>query len=695
MRCMADGQSVPRLTESVPGRVAGVLLALLWVFSMSGVDAHAFSSYPVCVGLVLALLVVAYGLLRGYKIVRMSWLGWCSLLVGGYFLARCVCSYAVVDSWCEAVLILGAAVYYVAGVYAAQCRSYRGVFVALAVALLLNVLAFWLVKLPMFDLVWTGRAAQTPAGTNSVPTTLFVYKNFAGVFLCLGGCVLCAWSVWSLSGARRVLGIMLALVAVAVSFMCDTRSVYMVLPLALVGLWGLRLAMLVSANRRIGGGNLMVGGILFVALGICVYDFLFGGYLSDALGQVDSHLRYLIWDAVCEVLPSVPVYGCGANVTQWEIVPWYNEWQLPNYAHNEYLQTWVDYGLLGLLLMLGVLLSHVYQGVRCVFSERVTPNRRVLAGLAMLLIVLFAVYALVDFPWHSFSLVALSAFSCGILASPFERTAERLFSSRRWAGGSAPVIPVCAQKWVGRCVLLVLLAGVCGGLGMLAATLRPAWHAQWEYQKLSAPGQDATGDARRSLIAELLPQYPSPALMDTYFMLPPMNEQNLPLRERLLKQALVANPRQLFTLTMLVDVLGAQQKYEEADRLMRENYTGDSMPGSSLNNWPAYYAYNLLIWGRCEMQRGNHAKALSLLEYALALDAVNYTSFNPVWRSGPQPWKEHGGIKPGLRKMVDNCKLDVRMMRAVGTLPDDSWKQPYTPGGKPALYQSMLLKKRK
>ena len=119
------------------------------------------------------------------------------------------------------------------------------------------------------------------------------------------------------------------------------------------------------------------------------------------------------------------------------------------------------------------------------------------------------------------------------------------------------------------------------------------------------------------------------------------------------------------------------------------------MPGSSLNNWPAYYAYNLLIWGRCEMQRGNHAKALSLLEYALALDAVNYTSFNPVWRSGPQPWKEHGGIKPGLRKMVDNCKLDVRMMRAVGTLPDDSWKLPYTPGGKPALYQSMLLKKRK
>ncbi|MBR5185251.1 MAG: hypothetical protein IKW19_03020, partial [Akkermansia sp.] len=83
------------------------------------------------------------------------------------------------------------------------------------------------------------------------------------------------------------------------------------------------------------------------------------------------------------------------------------------------------------------------------------------------------------------------------------------------------------------------------------------------------------------------------------------------------------------------------------------------------------------------------------LQYALDMDAANYTSFNPVWRSGPQPWKEQGGVKPRLRKLIENCKLDVRMLRAVGTTPDDSWKQPYNPGGKSALYQSMLLKKQK
>ena len=679
----------------MPGRVAGVLLTLLWVFSMGGVDAHAFSSYPVCIVMVLLLVAVAYGMLRGYKVVSMSWLGWCSLLVGGYFLVRCLCSYAVVDSWCEAVLIMGAVVYYVAGVYVAQCRSSRWVFLVLGSALLLNVLAFWVVKLPEFDLLWTGRAEQTPAGTNSRPTTLFVYKNFAGVFLCAGGCVLGAWSAWRRNGWRRVAGLLVAVVSVAVSFLCQTRSVYLVLPLALVGLWGVRLLVLVCSERRIGWFHYVIGGVLLICLGVFLYSFLFGGHISDFLGQVDTHLRYLIWAAVCDVLPTVPVYGCGANALQWEIVPWYNEWQLPNYAHNEYLQVWVDYGVLGLLLMLGVLVLHMIQGIRCMLSDQVGSARRVLAGLALVMLLLLAAYAVTDFPWHSFALVALSAFVCGVLASPFAHSGTPLFSGRYRAADAAQMVQVRAQKWTGKSVLLLLLAGLCTGFCFMGSTLRPAWKAQWEYQKLCAPEVDPGGDVRRAFIADMLPLYPSPALMDTYYMLPLPQAQNLPECERLLKLALAANPRQLFTLVMLVDVLGAEKKFEEADRLMRENYVGDSMPASSLNNWPAYYAYNLLTWGRYEMQQGNHGKALSLLEYALAMDGTRHMQFNPIWRQGPQPWKEQGGVKPGLRTLIGNCKLDVRMLRAIGTQPDDSWKHPYSPGGKPALYQAMLLKKRK
>ena len=687
---------MPRLTESLPGRVAGVLLALLWVFSMSAVDAHAFSSYPMCLGLLLVLALVAVGILRGCRVVKMSLLGWAGLAAGGYYLLRCLFSYAVVDSWCEAVLIMGAMIYYVAGVYAAQWRSYGWLFVLLSGALLANVVAFRVVELPDFEMVWTGRASQTPAGPNSQPVTLFVYKNAAGVFLCAGACVLGAWSVWMQRGLSRVAGVLAALVALGVSFMCGTRAVYLVLPLALPGIWGVQFLVKLYSGRRIGVLNYLAGIGLTVGAVLLVYELLFGYHLVGVLSDADSHLRYLIWGAVCEVLPTVPFYGCGANVTQWEIVPWYNEWQLPNFVHNEYLQMWVDYGLLGLVLMLGILLAHVVQGVRCMASERVSPDRRVLAGLAVLLLLLTAAYAVVDFPWHSFALASMCAFVCGVLASPFEHIREPLFGGRRWADSShALVVPVCAQKWPGRALLLALLACVSWGLGWFACTLRPAWKTQWEYQELCRPGVDPEGNARRELIAGLLPEYPSPALMDTYFMLPPPQVQNLALREQLLKLALAANPRQLFTLTMLVDVLGAQGKYEEADRLMRENYVGDSMPASSLNRWPAYYAYNLLIWGRSEMQKGNHARALSLLNDALALHSVCRIYFNPTYRSGPQPWKEHGGIKPNLPRLIRNCELDRRMLRAIGTIPDDSWQQPYTPGGKPALYRAMLRRARK
>ena len=693
---MGDEKKALRLTESFPGRVAGWLLAVLWVFSMSGVDAHAFSSYPACVALVGVLALAAWGLLRGARLVRISWLGWCSLLAGGYFLVRCLCSYAVVDSWCEAVLILGAFVYYVAGVYAAQLPRHGVLFAVLGGALLANVVAYCLVDIPGFELAWTGRASQTPAGPNSVPTTLFVYKNFAGVFLCLGGCALGAWSLWRQAGVWRVMGVLVSVVSVALSFACDSRSVYMLLPLALLGGWLMSLLLRVCSGRRLGWWNALLGVLLLVAGGLVLYDFLFGNQVVSAIFGVNSHLRYLIWRSVCEVLPGVPWYGCGANVTQWEIVPWYNEWQLPNYAHNEYLQVWVDYGLFGLVLVLGVLLLHVLQGLRCMVSDYERSDRRLLAGLAALMLLLMAVYAVVDFPWHSFALVALCAFLCGVLASPFVRGSESVFGRRRWAAGShAAVLQVRAERWPGRVVLLVVMSGLGVLAGWLAVTLRPAWKAQWEYETLCCPGVDDSGDARRALIAGLVPLYPSPALMDTYFMLPPPLQPNLALREQLLKTALAANPRQLFTLTMLVDVLGSEQKFAEADRLMREYYVGDSMPDSCLNDWPSYYGYNLLIWGRYEMQQGNHARALSLLTYALALDKATHLNFTLTWRKGPQPWNEYGGIKPGLRRFVKDCEVDVRMLRAIGVQPDDSWRQAYTPGGKPALYGELLRKKQK
>ena len=94
------------------------------------------------------------------------------------------------------------------------------------------------------------------------------------------------------------------------------------------------------------------------------------------------------------------------------------------------------------------------------------------------------------------------------------------------------------------------------------------------------------------------------------------------------------------------------------------------------------------------MQQGNHAKALSLMEYALKIHEVSALRFDVTWRKGDQPWNEYGGIKPGFPQLLQTVKRDVHMLRLIGTLPDDGWQQPMTPGGKPAMYRKLVNRER-
>lgn len=690
---MAEHTPALRLTESLPGRLAGTLLAVLWIFSMAAVDAHAFSAFPACVALAVVLVLGMAAVLAGKRLVRMSNTGWCALAVGCYFLIRSMNSYAVVDSWGESALILGGLVYYVAGVYVAQNKNYGSVFAWLVVALLANVLAMWAARQPWFSPELLGRATFTPEGRNSSPMALFIYKNFAGVFLGLGGCVLFAWALWGFCGWRRWVGLLVAAVAIVGSLMSLTRAVFLALPLAVLVLWGMKLLLCLFEDRRLSVLNIVAGCVFLVSFLVALFDLLFGHYLVGIIGGIDTHLRFYIWLAVCEVLPSVPLWGCGANATTWELIPFYSEWQLPNYAHNEYLQVWVDYGLLGLLFSVVLVGGHLLRGLRCLAAESVPEPRKHLAIVCVTVVAVVAGYSFVDFPMHSFAFVSLMAFACGVLSSPFVHREQSWFSGRKWASASqAPLVSVRAQGRLGRCVLLLLAAGWGSAAIALGCRLQAAWCAQWEYNKVCKSGGVDNAAACREMIAGLLPHYPSPALLDTYFMFP--QNQVMPAeQERLLKMALAANPKQVFTVTMLAGVLGNQGKYAEAEQLMRDKYRGDGLTWSLLNNWEAYYSLNLMLWGRHEMQQGRHARALSMLDYALKMHSRRGISFKPVWRTGPQPWREAGGIRPGLNKLIEAARTDLRLLRLTGVQPDDSWQLPMTPGGRPALYRFMVEKK--
>ncbi len=665
--------------------VAGGLLALLWVASMSVVDGNACTAVPACMGLAAVLLLAVVAMVMGQRPARPTPTFLLGLGAGLYFLLRCAASDSVVEVWREQAVLLGAFVFYGAGWMFARRRGSAALSAVLAVAVLVNILYFFLMRNPDVGLEWAGRPTVSLVGENTRGVTLFVYKNFAGIFLMLAGAVLLLrplWVGWRVRGA--LFGALVGLAGMVCACFCGTRAVLLMLPLLLLGGSLLGFVIRLYSGKNVGWLWPLATGLTALVALIAVCDLFLGNTLVERITSIDTHLRTQIWRDICRVAPDAPWYGYGTGASQWMIVPIFHEWQTPNFAHNEYLQAWCDYGVVGAVLMLLVLVAHLSSGFWKLASEELSVERRVLTAMAMLLLAMMACCAVVDFVWHSFALAGMTAFACGVLASPAPRRDEPFWHRRNWAKGSRP--PMRPVRVLGKpgsalaCMGCIALASACLWLGW---RLCPAWQAQWEYNE--ACRNHAPTTLRRQMLLQVMPEYPDAGIADHYVMLPregePWDWRKL---ETLLRLALKSNPRQLFVVTMLVDTLDYQDRYAEAEALMREKYLPGGQRGTMLTAWPAYYAVNLLRWGKYMMAQGELEAALSMMSYALRMEQHTMIIPDTLHRPG-RTWEEPR-LSPRWLNFLSSCRADVRAMRAVGVEPDDSWQQAMYPGGPTALY---------
>ncbi|MGN0868632.1 MAG: O-antigen ligase family protein [Akkermansia sp.] len=665
------------MTETWQGRVAAVLLALLWLASMGMTDSNAYTQCPTMVGLVAVLFLGLSALLRGARMVRLTVLSWVTLGVGVLFVGRALMSASLVDGWQEAGLLLVAIVFYVAGVFAAQGRRCRLLMGALVVAAGANMLFWWWMQQPEIPMEWSGRPAHAPTGDNTRPVTLFYYKNHAGAFLMVVGMLLVAATLWLRrsgwrAGMLRLLVAMVGVAAVLISADCHTRSVYLLGPVMLVGLAGLSLVQRMAADEDSGVLTLLYGFLLLTGLGVVVYELLFGNEWLTFIEDLDSNSRYDIWKQVCALLPQVPPEGLGAGGVRWQLLPLYGlHHNVLNYAHNEYLQVWVDYGPLGLAAALAVVLGHVVHGMGAMMSAEVTALRRSLTALALLCLSAWLACSMVDYFEHHMSIAAMTAFSLGVLGSPYARRARR----------SARTVPVRAQGgWGKACLALLMLAGVLLA-GRLILCTQEIWREQWRFNELAVADRDDQATERRAMIARLLPRHPSSRLMDCYYSMG-TGYGDWAAERRLLQQVLDANPNQLCTAVMLGKGLTDHGCYEEAEVVYRRYLERGPLPWTCSPDWVAFYTFNLLQWGQFEMLRGELPLALSLMEYGLNLQkAKPRMNFR---------FRRRTSILPGWEAFLKARRLDVRALRAIGTEPDDSWQKPMEPGGRPALYRELV-----
>lgn len=693
-----------RLVESRIGLFIGVFMVCLWIASMSVVDVLAFTFMPIGFALLVVMVVGMLAIISGHKVIALPLSAWITLSIGGYYLYCCTVATGTVDAWSDAGLLYGGLVFYVAGIYAGQHAENRGLLRALILAVLVNVGAMLLLEHTDCSIRVLGRAEETMCGVNTRNVALFAYKNFSGLVLSLMGMLLIWYTVWSWKNGEKKSGqaknatwllvcFAVGLLSVGAAFFCGSRVVWLVVPLmgAIGGiLWILHS---VYEERPFGIIQVLLSAVLMLAVLVFIVDCCTEHRMLDAVFNVDSHLRFKIWSEAWRYITEAPFMGYGPGSSQWVLSATYNEWHLPNFVHNEYLQMWLDYGIIGMLLMLVVFIWHIVKGICAIASEHVGCVRRVKVSLALLCFVSFGAAALTDFVWHNFAFVCMTAFSAGILVSPYPRVASRWFDFRNWAPGShASIRPLRAQRGM----LLIFLLSLSCMLGYYLAShclrLFPGWVANMKYDSLVEAG--AGPDEKRGYLLEHVSDYPDSRVMDRYALVGvgPVDWSGY---EKGLKCVLHHNPRQLFVVTLLADVYGRQGKYEDAELLFRRYYPGDGLDNTSINSWAVFYVTNLYAWAQDEFYKRNYPKALSLYEYARAVAStchgnreIPYTTY----RTGERSWII-GGSKQ--RKMfLAECKRNLQDLQACCETRDDSWMKPMEPGGKPALYSGKVQKKK-
>ncbi len=682
-----------RFVDSIWARLAAVILLLVWIASMSMPDDQVFTQHPMAVGLALVCLLVALGLIAGKKIVRLPLAAWLSLGVGVYFLLRSLMSYSVLEGESDAGIILACMVFYVAGVYAAQLpRGGSMLTRVLILALVLNILAWFAMNKWELGINYLGRAQVGLAGENSTHMSLFHYKNFAGAFFFFGGAALIWRVIWGRNW-KRWGSLVLGIVALALSLQCETRAVYFLLPVVFVVGWMLWLMLRLFTKGRVGWLDGLFGVICVTVLGFVVYDFFFGATVSRFLTEVDTHLRFQIWGDVFSTLPDAPLWGYGAGASQWEIVPFFNEWNTPNYAHNEYIQAACDYGTIGLVGLLFILLIHMGKGYLLLSAEEPSKQRRTMVALALFLLSAVMMTALTDFIWHQYAMATLSAFCCGVLVSPVKRKGGFLqFFRLSQIGKIARLYQVKAEGWCGRAMLIFLFLAVGGALGYGAYRYTPIYAAQWRADALAA--ENASPEERAENVLQAAKLYPAHDIVREYARLAQLTPQGRDVETitALLERCLENNPKELFVVLGLVEYYASKGEFEKSESLMRRTYPNNGPDGTILAQWHTPYGLNLIYRGFRALSNGDEATAYSMLDYAMTMHHRAPLYINVAWRDTTAKHLQ-GREREGLRDLLAQTNYQLEFLRMLGVEKNDSWQAPQDGESSGALYKRYMTKK--
>jgi O-antigen ligase len=323
---------------------------------------------------------------------------------------------------------------------------------ALAVALL-GAAQYW------FDVKFI------PQGPN--PAATFVNRNFAAEFVCMT----LVFSAWLIMRERRtsVLAFLSGTMAFHLIYlmMCGTRSAlvasYVSLAFILIMAWKFRSVFVFrqwSSSQRIVVPAAMLAVLLgmgFIPAGNSSPEFKGVAPLervlkrTAAIQAADGTLgvRMVMWKASRTMIEARPFSGVGAGT--WEAdIPLYqakgSQLETDYYVHNEIIQVIAEYGIVGWLFLLGLILYSL-RSAWLTFTAKTEPELQegMIRALALISLLALMVVSNIGFPWRLATTGVMFALCLGLLAACDARMSVRkLLGAQRlaWSPGASQTAAV-------------------------------------------------------------------------------------------------------------------------------------------------------------------------------------------------------------------------------------------------------------
>ena len=323
---------------------------------------------------------------------------------------------------------------------------------ALAVALL-GASQFW------FDV------RLIPQGPN--PAATFVNRNFAAEFVC----TTLVFSAWLIFRERRTSVLLFLSATVTFHFiylmMCGTRAAliasYFTMAFIVIMAWKFR-SLLAFPNWNSGQRIVVGASMLAVLLGL---GFIPSGNTSpEFIGQTPFErvikrtgeiqagdrtlgIRMVMWKASWTMIKARPLSGVGAGT--WEAdIPLYqakgSQLETDYYVHNELIQVVAEYGVVGWLFLLG-LIVYSLRSAWLTFRAKTEPELQegLIRAVALTSLLTLMVVSNIGFPWRLATTGVMFALCLGILAGCDARLGQRkLLGAQRlpWAPGTSQIAAV-------------------------------------------------------------------------------------------------------------------------------------------------------------------------------------------------------------------------------------------------------------